>query len=75
MMDQRRYGLWCGLGAIDGRLQIDDDRKQRFQNITLLTARVSVNWNNTEQQRMDGQSAIPLYWFYEGQSKIFATWL
>ena len=35
MMDQRRYGLWCGLGAIDGRLQIDDDRKQRFQNITI----------------------------------------
>jgi len=27
MMDQRRCGLWCGLGAIDGRQQIDDDRK------------------------------------------------
>ena len=27
MMEQRRCGLRCGLGAIDGRQQIDDDRK------------------------------------------------
>ena len=27
---QRRCGLQCGLGAIEGRQQIDDDRKQHF---------------------------------------------